>query len=173
MNIQIYALIIVAISIIFAAIAAIASWRSASAALSSIKTQVLSQFMKEYSEPQMCNDLRALRDWRNEYGADFADEYINRALKGEKRALEIDYARRHVKYYFSRALNLYKAKIIDKRTLKAIAVVDGINILYDIVEPLESKLNPAYEKEIFKELKEIIGRSEPGDHIEAIPDDLI
>jgi len=38
-----------------------------------------------------------------------------------------------------------------------VAVVDGINILYDIVEALEHALNPDYDKSDFKPLLKICG----------------
>ncbi len=162
-------LIITAISTFFVAIATFASWRSANASRATLQAQLLSEFMKEYSEAQMCKDLRALRNWRYKYGDKFAEEYINRAKKGEERALEIDFARRHVKFYFSRSLLIYNAKIMNKKTLKEIGAVDAINILYDIIEPLEKALNAKYDKRKFIQLKKIIP-PRIVDEIQIIPD---
>jgi len=84
-------------------------------------------------------------------------------------AHEVDQARRHVKFYFLKALRLYDAGFVTQRFLKEVAAVDGVNILYDIVEPLEYAINPAYSKSKFDRLRKICGRAGTGRLIRPIP----
>lgn len=163
MNIVIYGVIITAL----AAIATVGSWSTARAAL---QAQLLFQFIKEYSEPQMCTALQTLINWKSQYRDKFDTEYIKRLKKGEEKALEVHYARRQVSSYFSRAFRLYKTCFIRKRILQEIGAVEGINIYYDIVEKLEQKLNLEYDKKTFEQINKICGRIGSGGIISSVFD---
>ena len=70
-------------------------------------------------------------------------------------------------FYFLKALRLYERCYVKKRILKDIGSVDGINTFYDIVEPLERALNPAYGKSSFVKLRKICPRVHT--EVEPIP----
>lgn len=57
----------------------------------------------------------------------------------------MDEARRYVKGYFFNALELYMQGKISKKTLRAIVDKSALTILFDIVEPMESQMNPVYD----------------------------
>ena len=60
----------------------------------------------------------------------------------------LDAARRRVKSYFFRALSLNECGYIDDALLKSIIWVAGLNLLQDVVEPLEdnSEETPKYQR---------------------------
>lgn len=170
MNGQTITLVLAAVSALGAFGAAIGALLSARSTLSATEAQLFSRFMEEYSAPQMLTALRKLRNWEAKHGTKFEEEYRKGLEKGDPNAHEVDQARRHVKFYFLKALRLYEARLVKQRFLKEVAAVDGINILYDIVEPLEYALNPAYNKSKFDQLRKICGRAGTRRLIRPIPD---
>jgi hypothetical protein len=56
-----------------------------------------------------------------------------------------------------------------RRFLKELAAVDGINILYDIVEPLDYALNPRLDASRFESLRKVVGRAGTGRLIAPVP----
>jgi len=169
MNGQTIMLVLAAVSALGALGAAIGAWRSAQATWSATKAQLFARFMEEYSAPQMLTALRTLRNWKTEQGDEFEEKYRKALEEADPNAYGVDQARRHVKFYFLKALRLYEAGFVTQRFLKEVATVDGINILYDIVEPLEYALNPAYDKSKFEKLRKICGRAGTGRLIRPIP----
>lgn len=161
--------ILTAVSAAGAAGAAIATWQSARATQKATEGELLSRFMEEYSDVKMLRALRRLNDWKHTQGENFEEKWRKAFEKGEPEAVEVDLARRHVSHYFQRALLLHESGYVSQRFVKAVGSVDGINVLYDIVEPLEYALNPAYDKAIFDKLRKICGRPKTGRLIRPLP----
>lgn len=147
--------------------AAIGAWLSARSTRSATEAQLLFQLLREYAKPDMLRALRTLRNWKAEQGD---EEKWRKALENaDPKAQEVDLARRCVSHYFLDALKLYESDYVIKRFLRVVGSKDGINILYDIVEPLEYALNPAYDKSKFDKLRQICGRAGTSRLIRPIP----
>ncbi|MBN2688417.1 MAG: hypothetical protein JXR85_09625, partial [Deltaproteobacteria bacterium] len=54
---------------------------------------------------------------------------------------DVQNARRQVKYYFFSAYDLYKRGFISPETMKIICDREGMDLLFDVVEPLEKLLH--------------------------------
>jgi hypothetical protein len=125
--------------------------------------------MAEYSDEKMLYALRTLRNWKAEKGDEFERIWRQDIESGDLEAQKVDRARRTVKFYFYKVLRMYKSRYVTTRLLKDICAVDGINILYDIVEPLEYALNPGYDKSYFDILRKICGRYGTGKLVRPVP----
>jgi len=158
-----------AISALGALFAAIAAWRSARASRDAVEAQLLSNQMEEYGADKMLYALRTLRNWKADKGDEFEGKWRKAIETDDQAAQKVDRARRTVKFYFYKALRLYQSGYVSKRFLKDVCAVDGINILYDIVEPLEYALNPRYDKNNFDSLRQICGRYGTGMLIRPVP----
>jgi hypothetical protein len=166
-------------SVVVALIAAIAAWVSAyfssrssrtaadasrTAANAAESTLVL-RFRDEYASDQMLADLRALRDWYDTHGSKFAKAWREKFEKGDNDALIVDKARRRVSNFFSTIIDLHDARLVPERIERLIIDLDGIELLYNVVEPLERELNPNYHKEHFDKLRKLRPSKGLGEHI--------
>ena len=143
--IPIIPLIGVGIALIGIGIAAWAAWearRAADASKKSIEAQIVYTAMTEYFGKEMVSNLRILRDWKDKYKDNFATKWWHEFKEENPEAKKVDAARRQVKGFFVKAERLHSNKIISDSALKAVAHVHGIDIFYDIVCPLDKKLNP-------------------------------
>ena len=113
--------------------------------------------------------LPASRYWKAEKGDEFEFKWKKALDAGDETAHKVHQARRHVKSYFMRALRLHESGYVSKRFLHEVCSFDGINILYDIVEPLEYALNQAYDRSKFSSLRKICGRAGTGKLIPPVP----
>lgn len=162
-------LISAAVSAVGAMIAAVASWLSARATTRAAEAQLFSSQYSDYGQAEMLTALRVLRMWRADNGEEFAKKWKSGLDAHDSSSSDADIARRHVKFYFFRALRTYEAGFISKKFLKEIGNVDGINILFDIVEPLEAQLNAKYDKASFDKLRRICGRARTGELLPPVP----
>ena len=162
-------ILLTAVSALGALGAALASWWSAKETRRAAEGQLLSSLYDDYGNPEMLQSLRILRSWKASTGSEFEIAWKKRLDGGDQEAHEVDRARRQVKFYFLRALRLYESGYVSKRFLQEVCAVDGINILYDIVEPLEFALNPAFDKSKFDTLQKLCGRAGTGRLIPPVP----
>ncbi len=117
----------------------------------------------------MLRALRILRNWKAEHGAEFEVKWKRALDANDPKAHEVDQARRKVKSYFQQALKLHQAGYADEKFVRELCSVDGVNILYDIVELLEFALNPGFNRTSFGQIRKIVGRSETGRLIPPVP----
>jgi len=162
-------LLLTAISALGALGAAVAAWFSARATTRAAEGQLFSAHYAAYGTPEMLRSLRVLRLWKFDQGDEFEVKWKKALDSGEERAREVDEARRQVRIYFFQALRLYEGGYVSRRFLREIAAVDGINILYDIVEPLEYALNASYDRSRFAKLRNLCGRARTGRLIAPVP----
>lgn len=162
-------LVLTSLSALGALGAAVAAWRSARATTRAAEAQLFSAHYAAYGEPEMLRSLRVLRQWKSDNGDEFEVKWKKSLDANEDSAHEVDQARRKVKFYFFQALRLYEAGYVSKKFLKEVAAVDGVNILYDIVEPLEYALNPRFDSSRFEKLRKLCGRSRTGRLIAPVP----
>lgn len=128
------------------------------------------KFVENYRVQEMRNALRTLRMWEAEHGAGFVEKFRERIKKGDPKADAVDEARRHVKGYFiDSALGSYELGSVTLPFLQKVTAFAGINILYDIVEPLEQAINPNYDKSKFERLRQLCGRFGSGELLTPIP----
>src|SRR6266581_3008494 len=151
--------LITALTALGALLAAIGSWRSARATRRAAEGNLFSALYAEYGTPEMLRALRVLRSWKSDTGDEFEIKWKRALDASDERAHDVDGARRQVKFYFMRALRLFQAGYVSQRFLREVVAVDGVNILYDIVEPLEYALNPGYDRSGFDTLRRICGRA--------------
>jgi len=150
-------------------LAAVAAWLSARATKKAAEAQLFSIHFAEYGKPEMSHSLRVLRAWKDDMGKEFTGIWKKARVAGEKRALDVDQARRQVKFYFMSPLRMWEAKFVSKRFLRKISAVSGINILYEIVEPLEFALNPDYDRSAFEKLRKLCGQVGSSESILPVP----
>jgi hypothetical protein len=113
----------------------------------------------EYFQPEMKTALRLLRSWKDTHGQDFAPRWLAALKKQDKQALDVDAARRHVSGYFVKCTRLGRADLLSKTALDAVAMVEGINLLFDVVEPMEEQLAPTETRaQEFEWLEKHVGR---------------
>ncbi len=169
MTVEQLTLVLTALTALATLGAAIAAWRSARATTRATEAQLFSTHYATYGTPEMLRALRVLRSWKSEKGDEFEVKWKRALDAGEKQAHEVDQARRQVKFYFFQALRLYEAKYVSRRFLQELTAVDGINILYDIVEPLEYALNARYDSSRFEKLRNLCGRARTERLIAPVP----
>lgn len=158
------------LGVLFTAFTAFFAWRSAIATQSNTEAQLYARLMEEYRSPQMLKALRTVLNWADDIrGQNLTRKYSNALKEPDEDVLEVDEFRRLIKGYFLKALRLYEGRYVKEKFLKSIANVYGINILYDIVEPLEFGLNPDFDNSEFKRLREICPPNETTDRIRPIP----
>jgi hypothetical protein len=131
-------------ALIIGGFALIVAFWSVITARKTMRGHLYIRLLEEYASTEMCSALRMLKG---------AHENI---LKEEKRrGIEVENfetirlaepdkveeARRLVKYYFFKALRLYKLRFLSKKLMKEIGSVAGINILYDVVKKFETDPN--------------------------------
>jgi len=151
-------LILTAISAVGTLGAAIGSFLSAWSTRRTSEGTLFAIHYKEYGSPEMLRSLRVLRMWKFDQGDEFGPKWKKLLDAGNPKGQEVDAARRQVKFYFMEALRLYQAGYASRKFLQELASVDGINILYDIVEPLEYALNPRFDSSKFDLLRKLVGR---------------
>jgi len=110
----------------------------------------------------MSDDLRLLRRQSFERPSDFAPHWSAALARGDIVAREVDAARRRVSHYFQRVHRIYKRGFATKKWLRAAAEVDGLNVLFDVVRPLELALNPKADVAAFDDLRRLCGRPGTG-----------
>lgn len=162
-------LILTAITALGALGAAWGAWKSAEATKLASEARLFSDLFSEYGQPEMLRSLRVLRNWKSNNGDEFEVKWKKALDSGDETAHDVDRARRHVKFYFLSVLRLYEARYCSEQFLREVCAVDGVNVLYDIVERLEYALNPAYDRSKFDTLRKICGRAGTRDLIAPVP----
>ena len=140
-------------------LAALAAWLAVRETKRASEGQLFLSLFAEYECPEMLCALRMLRN-EAEKGPGFAAEWMKALQASDSVAQEVDRARRRVQHYFLGALRLHEARYASRRLLRSLCAVDGINILYDVVEPLEAELNKHYDRLAFSTLKKLCPRSD-------------
>jgi hypothetical protein len=138
-------------------IAAIAAWKSTQATKRAAEGAFLNRFLEQFSTAGFLRALRLLRNWKHEKGEDFARIWYESLKREDREALKIDLARRKVSLYFHRALLLTDSGYADENFLKAVLSLGGVDILYEIVEPMAYEMDPDddAEKVFFERLRRV------------------
>ena len=142
-----------AVSAFAAMIAAFLSWQSHRKQLIIFESGIYIEYRKEYSSHLFANYLRFLVQFKDEKGDDFSRIFCDMAVSGDADIKPINDARRAVKFYFETASDLNRNEYISDKILIEICKVDGINIYFDIVIPLEIEINTDFDLQAYEHLK--------------------
>ena len=134
------------------------------------ETNLFLKFVEKYRAREMRDALRTLQMWKAEHGEEFAEKFHEAIKMGDPKADAVDEARRYVKSYFiDDALGLYELGSVTLPFLQKVTAFAGINILYDIVEPLEYAINQKHDKLKFERVRELCGLNDSYEFLDPIP----
>lgn len=156
---------IAALTAIFTGIAAGAAWWSVRAARRAAEAAACLRLVDKYESDRMLRALRTLRTSRPEsvditaWAAQWLTEMHKDEADRAQWAKEVDLARREVSGYFFWLGRLYEGGLATRRLIRTAGWVAGINLFFDVCEPLERALNPAdYAERVFRLLERLVGR---------------
>jgi hypothetical protein len=138
-----------------AAEAARTSADTARTAANAAATNLILKFRDQYASDEMLIDLRNLRAWQNKHAAKFVEEWQNKLAQGDKEALIVDASRRRVTSFFSKIADLHDTNLVPERIKKLLVDFTGLELLDDVVEPLEQALSSDYDNTLFQKLREL------------------
>lgn len=127
------------------------------------ESKTMNSFQHSYAKPKMARALRTLVDYRTANGDFFRIHRVASMNKNSRLVLpgvmapnhweeDVTDARRHIKFYFINALSLYVSGAISHTTFRRIVDKSAICVFFDIVEPIESMLNPFYNHTAYYQL---------------------
>ena len=154
--------IVAAVTAVFTGIAAAAAWWSASTTRRAAEAATCLRFFERYESDRMLGALRTLRTSKpldvdvNQWAAQWTT-----VLQGNppQWAKDVDLARREVTGYFFSLIRLYEGGLVTRNFVWSAGYFAGINLFYDVCEPLERALNPrGYPERPFRLLEKIVGR---------------
>jgi hypothetical protein len=172
---QLCTLAVLAITALLILKSAKAGEKSAQAANKSVRetkramqAQLYVRLMEYYASKEMFESLRLLRivgeskafkEWKKEgpdtFSGAFAEAELSRIKEGIEE-VEKDYRhyQRFVKYYFLRIYHLDEQGFLPKHLVKDLLSVDGINLFFEVVRPLEYLENENFDSSNFDALYE-------------------
>lgn len=146
------AIITVASSLI-GIIAAVLAYRSLVFARNAEEGQLYVKMMERYDSKEMLDALKMLGTFKRENASrlDNAFRKWNIDYKcNRKEAIDLEQARRKVKYYYRDLMQLYQAGYFSKKWTKRILNTGGRHLFQEIVRPMEKYVNPyAFEDEFY------------------------
>lgn len=140
------------LSAIAAAVSAIFSWRSSQRAADTAATALILKFRDQYATNEMFVDLRNLRAWHDKNGSRFAETWRQKLQQNDPDAQIVDRSRRRVASFFSNIAYLRNAGLVPKRAEKLLVDFAGLELFYNVVEPMEQELGSDYDKTPFQSL---------------------
>jgi hypothetical protein len=108
------------------------------------------RFQQQYAGDEMWRDLRNLRSWKEmPHGEDFASKWARLYRENDDKALAVDRSRRRVSHFFDAIAVLYEKHLVSEDIAKLLTRFQGIDLFFEVVEPLEKALNEDYDKSSF------------------------
>jgi hypothetical protein len=107
---------------------------------------------KEYASEEMLNGILLIRKWEQEnkeVEKNFAEEFGKIRKSDYQKIKALDIARRKIAHYFGRIYLLKKNGVIKNKEIMKIISTGQIEILIDLIEPLEESIDSNYNKSIF------------------------
>lgn len=157
--------IIAAVSAIFTGVAATAAWRSVRTARRAAEGGTCLRLFEKYESDRMLWALRTLRTSKpsdvdvTQWAAQWVTEMHKKEPERPQWAKDVDLARREVTGYFFWLARLYEGGLVTPSLLRTAGYIAGINLFYDVCQPLERALNPGdYPERLFDLLEKIVGR---------------
>jgi len=163
-------------TVVVAALAAVASFwaasetrKSAKATQNAAEAGLVAAFFDQYFDPSMAEALRILAALKIKGGEGFAAKWIDALKNGDPDANNADAARRKVKGFFHKATRLHFAGVIRATALRELVYVAGLNIYYDVIDPMELALNSSRSGRTVDLLKREFGRYSEAEHVQPVP----
>jgi hypothetical protein len=157
-------LLVMIISAIAAACSAFFSWRSSRVAAKALQATLYLKLQEQYASQRMLDDLHNLRTWRDKHGQAFVSRWAERHRNNDEEAKALNESRRRVVHFFCAIADLYSSGLLPRHLRRLLTDFQGIDLLYDVAEPLEMALNPDYDKSCFDTLRRLkisSGRGQP------------
>jgi hypothetical protein len=153
-------------------VAAVAAWaaavfsqQSSRTAADAAQATLYLRFQQQYAGDEMWQDLRNLRSWKElPHGEDFASKWARLYRQNDETALAVDKSRRRVSHFFDAIAVLSDKHLLSEDVAKLLTRFQGIDLFFDVVEPLEKALNSDYDKssfDILYALNPVSGRGQP------------
>ena len=161
---QIFEMVVLTLSTVFAAVAAIAACKSARASSRAARAQVVGNLLDVYSSQDMLQALRKLFDWRKAHPQDFAKKFAQLRRKNYGAVEELDAQRRRVKCYFLRVFQMYRTEVLKEADVREVVHAQQAFCLLEIIQPIELTMNKnTPDKAAFKYFEKLYPDSEEGD----------
>ncbi len=130
--------------------AALAAFIQARKASETNAGQLFLSFSERYNSQEMADAFRMLVQWKTDMGKDFALAWEVERQKGDKRALDVNRARRLVSRYYYDVARLYDIGLIDKRLAHSLLGNNGLHVFYQVSEPMNDARHPDRERKYSK-----------------------
>jgi len=150
-------------SVVIAAISAVASCAATGFAYLSIKKGQRMNYgvlyidiMEKYASDEMGESLREIGSLPRLYGNNFAQLWKEAYDKKKKWALQIDYHRRKVKYFYRNLSQLLRYKYVENSFAETICSPKGSLLLEKVVLQLDKKLDLPYDEKEFEHVLKVI-----------------
>jgi hypothetical protein len=139
-----------------------------------MRAQLLILIREEYASPEMRDHIRALYRFRARHPADFEtafrDQYRMACSESSREPVEmrqVDEARRAYSHLFVHRIGrLLDTSLIDEAFVQKLAGADELQLLLEVVEPLERALAKAEDREYnpaaFEPFSRILARMKQG-----------
>jgi hypothetical protein len=157
--------IITAVTAIFTGLAAAGAWQSVRTARRAAEAATCLRLFERYQSDRMLWALRTLRTSKpqdvdvTQWAAQWVTEMHKKEPTRASWAKDVDLARREISGYFLGLAQIYEGGLVTRSLVRTAGYLDGINLLYDVCEPLERALNPAdYSECLFRRLQGVVGR---------------
>lgn len=106
----------------------------------------------EYASEEMLAGILRLRSWEEENikaEKSFSEEFGILRKSDYEKVKDIDIARRRIAHFFYRIHLLHENKVIDKNEIMNIITVGQIDLLQDLIMPLDMAISTDYNKKMF------------------------
>jgi hypothetical protein len=147
-----------ALSGLGAAAAAIGVFMQARTATEAQAGQLFVDFSARYNDERMAGALKALAAWYLSTPDDRVPRWIDAKRAGEAQAIALNQHRRLVSRFYFDVARLYLMKLIGARYAKQLLENNGLNIFYDVCEPMNAANHPARVTRYSRALKRICSR---------------
>ena len=135
-----YAPLIALFSSIFAALAAGAAWRNTAIAKRAQKNQRMNIMLDyRYSDINF-NAKKELRKWSEECNNEsIGEKFIN--IRTTEKGKELDSSRNTFFVYYQKIFDLYKAKLLGKKEIKALVNIYDLELLFFAEKPMQDNVD--------------------------------
>jgi hypothetical protein len=154
-----------AVSALFTGVAAAGAWWSVRTARRAAEAATCLRLFERYESDRMLWALRTLRTSKpqdvdvTQWAAQWVTEMHKKEPDRQQWAKDVDLARREVTGYFFWLTRLFEGGLITPNLVRTGGYIAGINLFYDVCEPLERALNPGdYPERLFGLLERVVGR---------------
>ena len=117
-----------------------------------VMAQIINQIRDSFSSPEMSVAIKSLTDLKKEIGVHYPSNITLAKM--------IDEHRRNYVHLFHKLKILIDSNCISQDFIKKIIYSDEIDLLLNIVEPLEKEKNPKYDKSTFDTFRNIFKRED-------------